>query len=673
MENLFLQILKMGVTAGYCILVVLALRLLMKGLPKLYSYILWIVVYFRLVCPVSVSSVFSLIKVRRQVIPEELGAQAHANISNSAVQAGHAVETVADTAVQLPTDAGMAESVSTAQAMISVAVFIWIAVALILILYNICSLIRLKAGLKRATLASEDKNCTIYTADCIGTPFVVGLFSPRIYLPSGLGENEKSYVLAHEKTHVRRKDYLVKQLAFFVTCIYWFHPLVWLAFYLMCQDMEMACDECVIRKFGGETKKDYSMTLLSLAQEQHGLKGSPLAFGEGGIKKRIMNVLHYRKPTFWVSVAVVILLVAVLIGLALDPKEEDHKAETTDPTAISEDPAQAEEEMREELLAAEQRQEAEEQQRLAEEQARQEEEQQRIAEEQERQAAEREQQNNGVPLTIFYGNDTAEFLLTRTVMVPEINAGEIVKQLQEAQVLGGDATLLRMEIGSDGCMSLDFNSAFGQQLGMYGSAGEYLMVGSTINTFLTAFPECDRAQILIEGEPCSYGQMDYSHPFEQFTNVETTILTSIKIEGQEQEIEMSRIAAIPGFAINYDSERFDRKEEVSGMPSFIAKAGSLTAQLDCWRNGGSQSDTVSELKKWNFGTNVSEECIVLEQQGYEAVKISEKKTSADVRTEYYVIADGSTSWVIRLTYSPEAEEGLLPELLYTLNTFQILH
>ena len=664
MENLFLQILKMGVTAGYCILVVLALRLLMKGLPKLYSYILWIVVYFRLVCPVSVSSVFSLIKVRPQVIPEELGAQTHANISNSAVQAGHAVETVADTAVQLPADAGMVESVSMAQAVISVAVFIWIVVALILILYNIGSLIRLKTGLKRATLLDEDKKYRIFESESLGTPFVLGFFEPRIYLPADLSENEKNYVLAHEKTHIRRKDYLVKQLAFLVTCIYWFHPLVWLAFYLMCQDMEMACDEYVIRSFDGETKKDYSMTLLSLAQEQHGLQGSPLAFGEGGIKKRIMNVLHYRKPAFWVSVAVVILLVAVLIGLALDPKEENHLAEATDPTTISEDQAQAEEQMREELLAAEQRREAEEQQRLAEEQERQEEEQQRIDAEQEQQ---------GVPLTVFYGNDTAEFLLAKIVTVPEINAGEIIGQLQEAQVIGGDTTLLRMEIGSDGCMSLDFNEAFGQQLGMYGSAGEYLMVGSTVNTFLTAFPECDRVRILVEGEPCSYGQMDYSQPFAQFTNVETTILASIKVEGQEQEIEMSRIAAASGFAINYDKERFDLKEEVSGMTSFIAKVGSLSAQLDCWRNGGSQSDTVSELKKWNFGTNVSEEVVVLEQQGYEAVKISEKKTSADVRTEYYVIADGPASWVIQLTYSPEAEEGLLPELIYTLNSFQILH
>ena len=377
-----------------------------------------------------------------------------------------------------------------------------------------------------------------------------------------------------------------------------------------------------------------------------------------------MNVLHYKKPTFWVSVAVVILLVAVLIGLALDPKEEDHKAEAADPTTISEDQAKTEEQMREELLAAEQEQEAEEQQRLAAEQAREEEEQQRIDAEQEQQ---------GVPLTIFYGNDTAEFLLSKTVTVPEINAGEIIGQLQEAQVFGGDITLLRMDIGSDGCMILDFNQAFGQQLGMYGSAGEYLMVGSTVNTFLTAFPECDRVRILVEGESCSYGQMDYSQPFDQFANVETTILASMKIEGQEQDIEMSRIAAAPGFAINYDKERFDLKEEVSGMTSLIAKVGSLSAQLDCWRNGGSQSDTVSELKKWNFGTNVSEESVVLEQQGYEAVKLSEKETSTDVRTEYYVIADGPASWVIRLIYSPEAEEGLLPELIYTLNSFQILH
>ncbi|MDD7641919.1 MAG: M56 family metallopeptidase [bacterium] len=659
MEKLFLQILEMSVTAGYCILVVLVLRLLIKRLPKLYSYILWIVVYFRLVCPVSVNSVFSLVRVQSQVIPEKLGVQPHANISNGTEQAGHVVETVADTAVPLPADARMAESVNMAQAMISVAVFIWIAVALLLILYNIASLMRLKTGLNRAILMDEDNKYRIFESESLGTPFVLGFFEPRIYLPAGLSENEKNYVLAHEKTHVRRKDYLVKQLAFLVTCIYWFHPLVWLAFYLMCQDMEMACDESVIRSFDGETKKDYSMTLLSLAQEQHGLKGSPLAFGEGGIKKRIMNVLHYRKPTFWVSVIVVMLLVAVLIGLVLDPKEDNHRAEATDPTAISEEQAQAKDQMQEDLLAADRRQEVEEQQR--------------IAEEQERLAAEREQQNNGVPLTVFYANDTAEFLLSKTVAVSEINAGEIIGQLQEAQVLGGDTILLRMEIGSDGCMILDFNNAFGQQLGMYGSSGEYLMVGSTVNTFLEAFPECDRAQIFIEGEPCSYGQMDYSKPFAQFTNVETTILASIKIEGQEQEIEMSRIAAAPGFAINYDKDRFEQKEEVSGMTSFIVKAGGLSAQLDCWKNGGTQSDTVSELKKWNFGTNVNEERVVLEQQGYEAVKLSEKETGADVTTEFYVIADGPVSWVLRLIYSPEAEEGLLPELIYTLNSFQILH
>ncbi len=648
MESLFLQMLKMSVTAGYCILVVFVLRLLMKRLPKLYSYILWIVVYFRLICPVSVNSVFSLVRVQPQAMPEMLGVKSQAHVSNSMSQTAQVVET-ADAVIRIPTDTGLTESVSAMQVMLSVAVYIWVAVALFLILYNVFSLLRLKTGLKQAIPLSEDKDGSVFVADCIGTPFVLGIFSPRIYLPSGLGESEKNYVLAHEKTHIRRKDYLVKQLAFLVTCIYWFHPLVWLAFYLMCQDMEMACDECVIRNFGGETKKDYSMTLLALAQERHGLTGSPLAFGEGGIKKRIMNVLHYRKPAFWASVTVAILLVAVLIGLALDPKEA-HKEETTDPATISEEQRQSEEQRREDSLGEEQKQEAEEQKQMAAEQAQQ-----------------------GVPLTVFYGNDTAEFLLSKTVMVPDISAGEIIGQLQEAKVFGGDITLLRMEIGEDGCMTLNFNNAFGQQLGMYGSAGEYLMVGSTVNTFLSAFSECDRVRLLIEDEPCSYGQMDYSQPLERFANVETTILTSIIVEGQEQDIEMTRISAAPGFAINYDKERFDLKEEVSGMTSLIAKAGSLTAQLDCWKNGGSQSDTVSELKKWEFGTNVREEHVILEQQGYDAVKLSDKENSVDVRTEDYVIADGSASWVIRLKYSMEAEEGLLPELIYTLNSFQILH
>lgn len=642
MEEMFLRILNMGVTAGYCILVVIVLRLCMKRLPKVYSYALWSVVYFRLVCPVSVSSVFSLLKIRPKTLQEKIGAQASVHVGDGIVEGNPVGGTTATILPQTLADTAAKESMNMMQFVISAAAFIWIVVVLILILYNVGSLIRLKVRLKGARIVSEHRNYRILEAECLGTAFVVGFFSPCIYLPTGLDESEKSYVLAHEKTHISRKDYLVKQMAFFVTCIYWFHPLVWIAFYLMCQDMEMSCDEHVIKSFNGETKKDYSMTLLSLAQEQHGLLGSPLAFGEGGIKKRIMNVLHYKKPTFWVSAAVTVLLVAVLIGLALDPKEEDHPAEATEQAAGREENMATDEQIHKELLATEQERQTEEL-----------------------------QQKNGVELTVFYGNDTAEFLLSKTVTVPEIDAGEIIGQLQDAQVLGKDVVLYQMEIGADGCMSLDFNSVFGQQLGMYGSAGEYLMVGSTVNTFLLAFPECDCVRILIEGEPCSYGQMDYSQPFTYFANADTTILASIAIEGQEQEIAMSRIAAAPGFAINYDSERFDLKEEVVGMISLIAKAGSLTAQLDCWRNGGSQSDTVSELKKCAFGTNVREEHVILEQQGYDAVKLSEN--GAGVRTEDYVIADGSTSWVIRLKYSTEAEEGLLPELMYTLNSFQILH
>lgn len=337
-----------------------------------------------------------------------------------------------------------------------------------------------------------------------------------------------------------------------------------------------------------------------------------------------MNVLNFKKPTFWVSAAVTVLLAAVLIGLALDPKKEDYPAEPTEQVAVSEEQTLTEEQIREEL-------------------------------------------------TVFYGNDTAEFLLSRTVMVSEISTDEIIGQLKEAAVFSEDVRLLHMEIDAGGCMSLNFNSALGRQLGMYGSAGEYLMVGSMVNTFLTAFPECDRVQILIEGEPCDYGHMDYSQPFEKFTNVETTILASIAIEGQNQKIEMSRIAAASGFAINYDRERFELQKNAADSFSLSAKVNSLTAQLDCWKSEGGQSDVVSELKKLEFDNHVSEEHVILEQQGYDAVKLSDEETSADVRIEYYVIGDGSASWVIRLTYSPESEEGLLPEMMYTLNSFQILH
>ena len=313
MEGMFLRVLNMGITAGYCVLVILLLRLFLKKLPKIYSYVLWIVVYFRLVCPVSVKSVFSLLKVNPQTVPSDIGTRINPRITSGVPQ----VDAVVNAGLAQAAPAVEA-SVNPMQIVVYAATVVWGIGVLLLFGYSVWSVLRLKRQLGDARRIGRN----LYESERLHTPFVLGCFAPRIYLPAGLGDKERVYVLAHERTHIRRRDYLVKEAAFLVTCIYWFHPLIWLAFYLMCRDMEMSCDESVIRSMGRENKKEYSAALLSLASGRQILNGSPLAFGEGDIKGRITNVLRYKRPAFWGGVALAIVLAAVLLGLALNPKEQ---------------------------------------------------------------------------------------------------------------------------------------------------------------------------------------------------------------------------------------------------------------------------------------------------------------------------------------------------------------
>ena len=313
MEDVFLRVLNMGITAGYCVLVLLFVRLFLKKLPKIYSYVLWSVVYFRLVCPVSIKSVFSLLKISPQTVPPDIGMQINPRITSGVPQ----VDTVVNTGLAQAAPAVEA-SVNPMQIVVYGATVVWGIGVLLLFGYSVWSVMRLKGQLKDARFLGEN----LYESEKLHTPFVLGFFAPRIYLPAKLGEKERVYVLAHERTHIKRRDYLIKEAAFFVTCIYWFHPLVWLAFYMMCRDMEMSCDESVIRSMGKESKKEYSAALLSLACGRQIVNGSPLAFGEGGIKGRITNVLRYKRPAFWGGVVIAVVLAAVLLGLALNPKEQ---------------------------------------------------------------------------------------------------------------------------------------------------------------------------------------------------------------------------------------------------------------------------------------------------------------------------------------------------------------
>jgi beta-lactamase regulating signal transducer with metallopeptidase domain len=151
------------------------------------------------------------------------------------------------------------------------------------------------------------------------TPFVLGLLRPKIYLPVGFNDKERSYILLHEQTHINRKDHIIKMLAFLVLSVHWFNPFVWIAFMLMSMDMELSCDERVLKEMNEDIKKPYANSLLSLATRRHILNGSPLAFGEGNVKGRIKNVLNYKKPRFWVIVLAAIIAIAVGIGLLANP------------------------------------------------------------------------------------------------------------------------------------------------------------------------------------------------------------------------------------------------------------------------------------------------------------------------------------------------------------------
>lgn len=314
MGELFLKVLNMSITAGYCALVVLLLRIFLRRQPKVYSYMLWAVVYFRMACPVSFESVFSLLKVRPQTIPQDV--EVWGRTQAYTAQEQMAQLGVTDISVNAQT-ASAASRVDLLGFALSAAAVVWIAVAVFLIAHSVWTLLRLQRELKGA----QPVGWNVYEARNLQTPFVFGLLWPRIFLPAHLPEPERSFVLAHERTHIRRRDYLVKQAAFLITCVHWFNPLAWISFYLMCRDMEMSCDENVIRGMGGEVKKEYSESLLALASGRQILNGSPLAFGEGGIRERITNVLRYRRPAFWVSMVFVAALSTVLIGLALNPVE----------------------------------------------------------------------------------------------------------------------------------------------------------------------------------------------------------------------------------------------------------------------------------------------------------------------------------------------------------------
>lgn len=323
METLLLKILNMSITASYVIITVVIIRFLLKRTPKKYSYLLWTVVLFRLICPISFSSAFSIFQIKPfdmtvaqrggralSYVPENIG-----YMSTPRVTVG--IPTMNSYISESLPPATPYASVNPMQIWILLGTILWCVGITILIFYSIITYIRLKH--RMATAIRLEGN--VFESDKIRSPFILGFMSPRIYIPFGLGEHEQLYILRHERFHLKRKDHLIKPLSFCMLTIHWFNPLVWLAFMLMTKDMEMSCDEKVLSETGTDIIHEYSTSLLSFAANRRFPVASPLAFGETDIRERVKNILRFREPKKWVIVIAAILCIAVVVACAANPME----------------------------------------------------------------------------------------------------------------------------------------------------------------------------------------------------------------------------------------------------------------------------------------------------------------------------------------------------------------
>ena len=303
----FIQILNMSIGAAWAALLVMAGRMLLRRAPKFISYALWSVVLFRLVCPISFTSVLSLMP-QPQTIPQEIIYAPQPEIESGFRFFDQAVNQ------SLP-PATPAASANPVQLWLEIGSLVWQAGMVLMLAYCVISYLRFRGRLREAVLREGN----VWESDRIPTAFVLGFLRPKIYLPLGLTEEERRYILCHEETHIRRKDHLIKPLALLLLCVHWFNPVLWAAYFLLCRDMEMSCDEAVMKTLGPDVRKGYSSSLLAVSQRQNGLV-TPLAFGENDVKSRIQNVLRYKKPALWALAAAAALGLILAFCLISNPK-----------------------------------------------------------------------------------------------------------------------------------------------------------------------------------------------------------------------------------------------------------------------------------------------------------------------------------------------------------------
>ena len=316
MDLVFIKLLNMSISASWLVLAVIVLRFLLKKSPKWIHVALWALVAVRLLCPFSIESAMSLIP-SGETIPETIIYAQTPAIDSGVEVIDQAVN--ASMAESLTPQAGA--SVNPVQVHLFVQENIWCLGMVFMLGWAIISYFRIK----KKVSASIDLGNGIYICDYIATPFILGIVKPKIYLPSTMEPDSASHVLAHERSHIARKDHWWKPFGYLLLTVHWFNPVLWLAYILLCRDIELACDEKVIRNMEAGQKKAYSEALLKCSVNRRQIAACPLAFGEVGVKERVKTVLNYKKPAFWIVLIAILALIVTAVCFLTDPKTEEPK------------------------------------------------------------------------------------------------------------------------------------------------------------------------------------------------------------------------------------------------------------------------------------------------------------------------------------------------------------
>lgn len=315
MNELFLKIINMSISASWLVLAVLILRFVLKKAPKWINVLLWGIVAIRLICPFSFESTLSLIP-SAETIPLNIGMDTTPTINSGISAINNAVNPI----ISQSNTPMAGASVNLLQITIGIYEYIWIFGMIALALYTAISYWRLRRKVDTAVRYKDN----IFQSENVSFPFVLGIIKPRIYLPFKMNGQYLEHVVAHEQAHVCRKDHWWKPLGFLLLMIHWFNPLMWLAYVLLCRDIELACDEKVIKELGNEQRGDYTQALVACSVNRRMIAACPLAFGEVSVKERVKSVMNYKKPAFWVIIISVIVCVGVAVCFLTNPKQDSY-------------------------------------------------------------------------------------------------------------------------------------------------------------------------------------------------------------------------------------------------------------------------------------------------------------------------------------------------------------